>query len=57
MQSLKITILSADTIEFLIDELDDMLKHCDLSDSQCDEIADLLDGLQDCDEIRLQLTT
>ena len=57
MQSLKILILSSDTIDFLCDELEEMLKHCDLTESQCDEIADLLHGLENADEIRLQLTT
>jgi hypothetical protein len=56
MRSIQISILSPSTIDLLCYELDEMLKHCDLSQSQSDEIAEILGGLQECDEIRLQLS-
>lgn len=55
MQSLKIIMLSLETTEFLIAELEGMLKHMHIPATQFEEIADLLHGLENDDEIRLQL--
>lgn len=56
MKSLAIIILSPDTYIPLIQELEEMLKHGDLNESQTDEIATLMNALQECDEVRLQLS-
>lgn len=37
--------LSRETLEFLGNELEEMLCHCDLSETQCDELGALLDLL------------
>jgi hypothetical protein len=57
MESLTIIVLSPDTIDAIIEELDAMLHYGDLEESQCEEIGRLIHGLQESDEIRLQLTT
>ena len=45
--------LSKETLDFLGDELEEMLKHCDLSETQCDELAALLALLDRGDSFRL----
>jgi hypothetical protein len=55
MESLKIIMLSLETTEFLITELEGMLKHMHIPAKEFEEIADLLHGLETADEIRLQL--
>ena len=55
IKSLKIIMLSLETTEFLIAELEGMLKHMNIPVAQFEEIADLLHGLENDDEIRLRL--
>ena len=55
IKSLKIIMLSLETTEFLIAELGGMLKHMNIPVAQFEEIADLLHGLENDGEIRLQL--
>lgn len=43
--------LSRETLDFLADELEQMLCHCDLSETQSDELDALL-GLLDTPEMR-----
>lgn len=45
--------LSKETLRFLGDELEDMLCHCDLSETQCDELGALLDALDMGQSFRL----
>lgn len=47
--------LSTETLDFLADELEEMLKHCDLSETQCDELAALLSFLDSPTNDRLNL--
>jgi hypothetical protein len=47
--------LSAETLEFLSNELEEMLCHCDLSETQCDELAALLNFLDTPQADRLNL--
>ena len=47
---------TGDTLDFICDELNEILKHCDLSETMADEIADFLDALENADEIRVRIT-
>jgi hypothetical protein len=47
--------LSSDTLLFLADELESALCHCDLTESQCDELAALLQFLDKPDADKLTL--
>jgi hypothetical protein len=48
--------LSLETLEFLSDELEEMLCHCDLTETQTDELGELLDFLDCPKESQLTLT-
>jgi len=47
--------LSPETRDFLGNELEEMLCHCDLSETQCDELGTLLDFLDSPNHFRLFL--
>lgn len=46
--------LSKETLDFLGDELEEMLCHCDLSETQSDELAALLAALDRRESFRLE---
>jgi hypothetical protein len=48
--------LSKETLDFLSDELEQMLCHCDLTETQTDELGELLDFLHGPKESQLTLT-
>jgi len=48
--------LSKETLDFLSDELEEMLCHCDLTEMQTDELGQLLDFLDCPKESELTLT-
>jgi hypothetical protein len=48
--------LSKETLDFLSDELEEMLCHCDLTETQTDELGQLLDFLDCPKESELTLT-
>ena len=48
--------LSPETLDFLSDELEEMLCHCDLTETQTEELGDLLDFLDMPDLARFTLS-
>lgn len=47
--------LSGDTNSLVRKEIGEMLKHCDLTIEQCDELSALLSGLNEADQIVINL--
>ena len=45
--------VTIETADFLALELQEILKHADLSGAVSDELAEILSAIMECDEIRL----
>ena len=55
MKSLCVICVSCETADFLADEIGEMLKHVDLSETMTAELGEILGGIRECDEIRIQI--
>lgn len=47
--------LSPETANFLCFEIQDMLKHCELSDKQAEDLQELLYAFSEFDQVRIYL--